>query len=226
MNYCFNMQLVDGNPVIEHNGKHFLVDTGNPMTIANGEVKDFCGRDWHAVPSFMGADLAALSEMVGMQLDAMIGLDVMKNFIVTFDYNNGNVTFSTPDESVDGQSSVPVNVSGMTGVTTEIDINGQTGLCIFDTGARVSYLVGDIPENAVWVGRQSDYHPLAEHFETDVYEMQASIAGTPFTMRFGKLPQMLEMALGLARVRCIVGCDLLSQHRVIVDFTRRRMMLA
>lgn len=226
MNYQFNMQLIDGNPIIENNGKHFLVDTGNPSTIANGNIQDFCGQEWPAVSSFMGADLTSLSEMVGYQLDAMIGLDLMKHFIVTFDYANNKVTFSTIDEIFDNQNVTPMDISQLAGITTEIEINGQIEKCIIDTGARLSYLMGKQPENAVFVGHQSDYHPLASHFETDVYEMQASIAGKPFTMRFGKLPQILKMALGLARVKVIIGCDLLSQYRVIIDFPHHKLMLA
>ena len=222
MKYQFNMQLIDGNPVIEHNSKHYLVDTGNPSTLANEAITDFCGLDWPAKRSFMGASLDSISEMVGSPLDGMIGLDIMSKFAVTFDYGNGTITFSS--EVDDNLEYTPINTNF--GVITEMQLDGHPHECIIDSGARLSYLMGSIPETAVLVGHKSDYHPLNGHFETDVYETTATLARQPFKMKFGKLPTMLEMALGLTRVKAIIGYDLLSQYQVTIDFLNNRMALS
>lgn len=221
MKHQFKMQLIDGNPVIEHNSRHFLVDTGNPTTLANESIKDFCGREWPAQRHFMGTSLDSISEMVGQIIDGMIGLDLMRNFVVTFDYSNGMITFG--DKADDGLEYVPISTDF--GVIAEMELEGQTKKCIIDSGARLSYLMGEVPENAVPSGRMSDYHPLNGHFETDVYEATATLAGHLFIMKFGQLPRMLEMALGLARVKAIVGHDLLSQYRVTLDFLHNKMAL-
>lgn len=225
MKYTFNMQLIDGNPVIQHNGKNYLVDTGNPVTIGNETIREFCGKDWPVRDNFMGASIDSISNMVDSKLDAIIGLDIMSKYIVAFDYNEGTVTFGTDDEVEDGLDYVPINSSVVTGVTTTMVIDGQPSKCILDSGARISYLMGELPQDAVLVGHETDYHPLAHQFETDVYEAQASVSGKTFRMHFGKLPTLLEMSLGLAKVKAVVGCDLLSQYKVVVDFPHNRLAL-
>lgn len=224
MKCIYKIELVDGNPVILHGEKRYLVDTGSPITFGNEDIVDFCGRNWSTKDSVMGCGINGIADMVGAPLDAIIGLDVMSNFVISFDYRNSVVIFS--DEAEDGLSYIPMSISQDSGVSVEIEIDGQKGKCIIDSGARLSYIIGNVPQNAKVVGHQTDYHPLARSFETDVYEAEAILGGCTFTMRFGKLPQMIEMVLSMMQARVVIGRDLLSQYRVVLDFPHSRMALA
>jgi len=93
----------------------------------------------------------------------------------------------------------------------------------FDSGAQISYYQGAIPPNAPSAGTLKDFFPLVGEFETETYMIPLELAGIRHTIRFGKLPGMMGMALQMAGVSGILGNEVM-RNRVTGYFPRRNQL--
>ena len=92
MKNIYTINNFDNHLIIEDNGKTLLIDTGSPFSIFGHPSLDFCGRQFPKGLTMISTD--AVSNLLGMHIDALVGNNILKHFKVVFDYANGKMLLS------------------------------------------------------------------------------------------------------------------------------------
>ena len=70
------LELADGHLIADAGGR-FLLDTGSPVSFSRTETVRWAGRDHQLATSALGLDAEELSNLVGTDLDGLIGGDLL-----------------------------------------------------------------------------------------------------------------------------------------------------
>ena len=200
MKRTYNINLVDGHLLISDNGNTILVDTGSPITVHSKTNLSFMDRDFKVHTSIMGNGISDLSSLVGISFTTLLGMDILSQYRVVFDYKNQQITFQTEEEpGLEGTSYPLIDVMGSKAI--RMNMKGQ-------------------PENLEPVGEKEDFHPIAGRYTTRIYELEAEIDDKKFTGTYGNLPAMMRMSLKLGGLDGIIGYDFFQSFRVMLDFKK------
>lgn len=110
---------------------------------------------------FLVLPLAGLAEVEGMEVDGIVGFEVLKRFIARVEYAEGRLTFFLPDffQEPRGATVVPFTFNGQTPQVAGA-VDGVKGLFTIDTGSRAS-LTLNAPFTAEH-GLKAKYAPKVE----------------------------------------------------------------
>ena len=114
MKKTFTINNFDKHLIIEDNGKTYLIDTGSPYSIFEGDSLEFLGQTCHKnnlmalAARVMPTDI---SNLLGMHVDALVGNDILKRFAICFDYGKGEITFSDEGLTLPDAVAIPINTS-------------------------------------------------------------------------------------------------------------------
>jgi hypothetical protein len=88
---------------------------------------------------FLVLPLAGLAEVEGVEVDGIVGFEVLKRFVARVEYAQGRLTFLLPDsfQEPKGATAVPFTFDGQT-PQVEGAVDGVKGLFTIDTGSRAS----------------------------------------------------------------------------------------
>ena len=187
-----------------------LIDTGSPSSISSRPF-DF-GGDRHTAPDqLMGVTTKELSELAGIEIDILIGCDVLSAYKIRIRWEDHciDVGDDTPDgvtvDRMDSMMGCPV---------FPLRIGKRDTKAIFDTGAHLSYispaLIAGIPQS----GEKEDFHPINGHFTAPTYNVETALCGKNFSMVYGTLPGMLgmstDMAMSMSGSSAVIGTQLLE----------------
>lgn len=165
----------------------------------------------------MGNSISDLSSLAGIPFTTLLGMDILSQYRVVFDYKNQQITFLTEEEpGLEGTSYPLIDVMGSKAV--RMNINGQPLTMVIDTGAPLSYVDTAVTENLESVGEKEDFHPIAGRYTTRIYKLEAEIDDKKFTGMYGNLPTMMGMSLRLGGLDGVVGYDFFQSFRVMLDF--------
>ena len=99
----------------------------------------------------------------------------------------------------------------------ELEINGNPHKFFLDTGASVSYIKEDLVAGKVSIGKKEDFYPIFGTFETESYEVKASLGGMEFNSEMCVLPKMLKVLL-MDGIDGILGADDLENFTAYMGF--------
>ena len=216
MKRTYNINLVEGHLLISDNGNTILVDTGSPITVHSETNLNFLNRDFRVHTSIMGNGISDLSNLAGISFTTLLGMDILSQYRVVFDYKNQRITFLTEDEPrLEGTSDPLIDVMGSKAL--RINMNGQPLTMVIDTGAPLSYVDTAVTENLDPVGEKEDFHPIAGRYTTRIYKLEAEIDDKKFTGTYGNLPSMMGMSLKLGGIDGVVGYDFFQSFKVMLD---------
>ena len=219
MKRTYNINLVEGHLLISDNGNTILVDTGSPITVHSKTNLSFMDRDFKVHTSIMGNRISDLSSLVGISFTTLLGMDILSQYRVVFDYKNQQITFQTEEEpGLEGTSYPLIDVMGSKAI--RMNMKGQPLTMVLDTGAPLSYVDAAVTENLEPVGEKEDFHPIAGRYTTRIYELEAEIDDKKFTGTYGNLPAMMRMSLKLGGLDGIIGYDFFQSFRVMLDFKK------
>lgn len=223
MRKTYTINKFDNHLIIEDNDHTMLVDTGSPFSIFDGAALDFCGRQFPKGLSMCSAD--AISNLLGMHVDALVGNDILKQFHVLIDYAGGTITLGDEAFEMPGAIELPFDMSfGVPKVN--MTLQGEERRFFLDTGAKISYVSSRMTQGLESVETASDFYMGFGNFDTPIYNMEASVAGQPFTVRIGNLPPVLEATLiGLSGTAGVIGYDFFNRFKVVLDYTNGKMLL-
>lgn len=224
MKKTYTINKFDNHLIIEDNGNTCLIDTGSPFSIFDGTSLDFCGRQFPKGLSMCSAD--AISNLLGMHVDALVGNDILKHFNVLIDYAEGTISFS--DESLNLSSAIELPFDMSFGVPkVNMTLQGEERRFFLDTGAKISYVSSQMTQGLESVETASDFYMGFGNFDTPIYNMEASVAGQSFNVRVGNLPPMLEGTLiGLSGTAGVIGYDFFNRFKVQLDYANHMLHLA
>lgn len=223
MKKTYTINNYDNHLIIEDNGKTFLIDTGSPFSIFDGTSLDFCGRQFPKGMTMVSIE--AVSDLLGMNIDALVGNDVLRQYAVLVDYNGGTITFSDEGISLPGGQAIALgNNFGIPKVTMQL--RGQEGTFFLDTGAKISYVKSSTLDGLTPDDHATDFYVGYGNFETPIYHVPTSIGSHEFTVQYGTLPRILELSLiGLAGTTGVVGYDFFNNFTVLLDYKNDTLWL-
>ena len=231
-NSTYRFDLVnDGNhPLVPLGGVRYFLDTGSPRTYRHprGPARvSILGRKLtlRSVPSAPGV-LEAGSDLLDFHFDVLLGMDLMSELAWRLDWSTrtAEAALHLADESNTTWVGMPPSLRMASSCPT-CRVNKGLEVALLDTGARLSYRVGDPPATARLVGRTYDFNPFLGMFVTPVWEDHLEVGGYLIPIRFGQVPEPAPALFEAMGAKWILGSDLLRAFRVTFDFPGRRLGL-
>lgn len=208
--------------LIEQEGVNLLIDTGSPKSMhEKGEII-IDGSSFHVSKQIGNIDSSYLSQKIGEDISGLIGMDILNNYEVWFDYKLGEL-FLFDDNSF---SSWPRGGSLMTIPLLELDVDGRKAKMILDSGAQYSYIGQSfIAKQSTPIATVTDFTPIIglESFDVSLFEMPISVfklnpqISETYKFAFGKMPLQLSMILERFNIDGIVGIDFFKMFRVVLS---------
>jgi Ca-activated chloride channel homolog len=210
----FRLHQPSGHLVIEVNGMMALVDTGSPVSVGRLPQINFLGRDYRLLPSFQQVvNMDFLSDKVGVQLDVLMGMDILRHFYFIIDCHRRLATFSLDALFWNGQHRIALKNLLMGVPTAQAQVNGSPLEMFVDIGSALSYVPERLTQGCRQVRTAKDFFPGASDFETPVFEVPFSLAGESMTLECGaNMPDILALGLRVAGVEGILGMDLARKY--------------
>ena len=187
-------ELIKKVPIVEIDGKRCLVDTGYPDAfLSEPGVQKYFG-----IPGLLFAGVQALKRYT------------------KFDYRNNEITTSDEPISLEGGTTVPLEVRP-NGWLVKMTVGGVEGMRYIDTGAAFSYV-----------------HNLSKEFPSAGIADECSFDGRPWTAPMRRVPcefagHPFEILCGdardnKARLDCcavppagVIGYDFFANFTLVVD---------
>ena len=200
----------------------WLFDTGAPQSFAEGEKLSILEKEFPIASSFMGLDANKVSEHAGVEMQGLLGADIINHFDYQIDVQNESNEIS--QDSIEmGQS--PLQIKEFMGIPIlTAEIGGAEYSMFFDSGAQYSYFQGDDLSSFPSLGKVSDFYPGVGPFETDTFSVPMKISSVDISTQCGKLPDLLAMTLSMADTSGIIGNELLLER--VVTYSPRRNLLS
>jgi hypothetical protein len=221
----FDINFVDKHLLINDGENTILVDTGSPVTIHTDRTLRFNGEAYTTTTDAMGNTIEKLQAMSGVQFTTLMGLDILSQYKVVFDYPNSKITFCTRDEQdFEGEEHSFKCLMGT--IVLPITLGDRSENMILDTGATLSYVDSAITRGMTPETTVTDFSPLVGgQFTTPVFELESNFCDRPFHCKYGNLPLIVENMIGIIGVRGVVGYDLLKSFKMMIDIRSGQLVL-
>jgi len=187
------MENVAGHLVFEKDGQNVLLDTGSHITFGRNENFEFMGRYRQIQPSFLEFSPDYLTKMIGVRIDTLLGMDVLKDLFFRINLHDRLIHFSEMPLPTSG---VRVPLETVMGVPfVRIMMNSSPQKVFVDSGAKIHFVRKHVVEGLEAIDTEMDWYPYIGEFETEVFEIPIELAGETHSMRCGVLPPLLDTAL-------------------------------
>jgi len=222
MAFEIRFEKIQNHIIADIEGAYALIDTGSPYSIGSRPLP-FAGHEYPVRPSASGADLKEISEQLVVNLEWLIGADVLGHHRIDIDWSTG--TLGRADTPQEADAVEPMMVFKGIPVITVILNDARTSM-FFDTGAKISYARKELVEHLDVTGHAEDFYPGFGRFKTPLRDVHAKISGQELTLKVGQLPQLLEANLLSYGVHGIVGNDIFETFsKVSIDYPARRFAI-
>lgn len=215
-NYEFLLEIIDGHPVIETDGNKILIDTGSPVTIHNNNLLYFLYENFNIMLNNSNVTINELSRLTNIQLTTLLGMDIISDYKVLFDYKNKKIIFNNKNDDSFQGTLIKIG-SFMKIPVIELKINNQSLKFFLDSGAKHSYLLKNITKNYKSVGKIDDFYPEIGEFSSDSYKIDTEFDNNIFSVIYGVLPKELEPLLKTAEVSGVIGSDFFCNFITEID---------
>ncbi len=209
----FKIRFIQNHLVFDYAGDAIFIDTGSPITISRRSGFVFLGKHYKVKedPSF----LDELSYFVGGHITTLMGMDIIGEYNVLFDYANERVTFSKDVIPFYGATEIR-NLSPNAIPASEFLIGDRRLRLFIDTGAIISYIREDVTRNFQNCGYENDFYPGLGAFQTPCYEIDTRILGYNFKVKYGILPDVLGNRIYNLGVDGVIGYDFFRNFKVLI----------
>lgn len=218
----FELKFLQKHLFLSLENQLWLFDTGAPQSFGEGEKLAILGKEFPIASSFMGLDANKVSEHAGVEMQGLLGADIINHFDYRIDVLNESVEIS--EDSIEmGQS--PLQINEFMGIPIlAAEIGGAEYSMFFDSGAQYSYFQGDELSSFPPLGKVADFYPGVGPFETDTFSVPITIGSVDISTQCGKLPDLLAMTLSMADTSGIIGNELLLDR--VVTYSPKRNLIS
>ncbi|CAF2101754.1 unnamed protein product [Rotaria magnacalcarata] len=220
----FDVKILDGHIVVHINNFEYIVDTGSTVSFGRATTIFINGQSFPIRDGGLhGLTADSISRISRLQVDGLIGMNILANFDIKFTRNQ--ITFSNSPLFPTGKAiTVPI-VDAVLGIPIIIlSIAHKDRRIFFDTGAKLSYLSDDLLVGNS-IGEVDDFHPSIGDFKTKVYKIDVTINGKVESLTFGSLPSSIRYLLQLGRTEGVIGTELLNKYYVILSNLSKTLIL-
>ena len=198
-----------------------LIDTGSPVSYGGGRRLEI-GDSPSEPPVGPVALLHEISREVGVEVEWLIGNDILGTWVVMLDWPGREIHFQRAANEAVGTT---IRVDLRLGIPQlDISVEGRTVRAVLDSGAQLSYADREVATRHSPVGVVEDFYPVLGRFETRVYRFAVTVQGREIDAQWGILPDRLRHLLPLAGARWILGVDFFKDRRIVLDFARGRVV--
>lgn len=215
----FNIEIFKGVPFIRENDDVILIDTGATNTISSQNEYEFLGESYNVLTNYMGIDMQQLRNMLGKDITSVLGADILSKYVIMFDYQKNSVEFHDTPINID-EKNIPMELF-MNVPVIELFIDNERLRMFIDTGANLSYLTEEYLTGYESIGEFDDFLPGFGNFSTSVYEIITKMNNSIFNVRYGVLPELLQMTLMMANVQGVIGNELFQNFKILIDYPNR-----
>ncbi len=203
----------------------WILDTGAPLSFGNRSSIVIADKEFDIPFDYMGITAKSISDQLGFEIDGLLGGDLFKELDWSADIDRGIIEFSTGLLlRMDGEEiNIKRDVAGVPVVS--VVVGGESIDMIWDTGAKVSYLEGDLLSRFPSRGIIKDFYPFMGYFDVETYLVDVKLGSIGLKLQCGALPEFLENALILSGARGILGNEIFNGKIVAYSFRRRKISL-
>ena len=205
------------------NKKRALLDTGAPTTFGHGDEVKICGNSHLVHDNYIGRTAGELTRTVGIEVDFLLGTDILASYFITLDLENNTITFDVAHLADTAGEVIPTrDVAGIPII--ELEVGGTVVPLFFDTGASISYIDRSISRGHRDCGVVEDFYPELGYFDTQIYSIPYRFGRYEFDEKFGNLPDELEWLMEMGGgVSGVLGNSLCHQGIVELDIRSGKM---
>ena len=221
---AYRIDIFDNHIVVIEKEKRFLIDTGSPISISDEAYIEAFNKSYKSRKTYHGANINEISNLVGCSLNALIGMDILANYVFQVDFDNN--LFSLWD-------SLPVDIkkkedyidADFTGIPTiDVFINEKDPITSWiDTGAKISYINRNYVKYLEPSENQKDFFPSYGEFEAPIYNIPLPFNGAVIPFKFGVLPEALEGAMLSGSTSAIIGADIFYNFTLTFHFSKKKI---
>ena len=215
------IEFRNGHLFAEFPAGRWLIDTGAPSSFGEPESISIEGDVFRVADNYLGLTAAELSRHVGVDCVGLIGTDILNNYDQLIDIPGGLITTTTDELPSFGSSLELSQYQGIPIIT--VQIAGVNRRMYFDTGAKISYYQDDDIEQFPQAGELTDFYPGFGEFQTVTYQVQMSLGNKDFTIRCGRLPDLLGAMLAMGGTSGIIGNQIM-EDKIVGYFPRRKTL--
>src|SRR5512144_3385455 len=206
------LEMPGGHLILHHDGDTLLLTTGSPVSMGRRSTYRFLDRELPVLRRYQGMTMEQWSESVGVNVDALLGCDVLGRHAVTIDPEAGEVVF---DEDPPRPSSGVAPLGTVAGMpVVEVGLAGRKLRALLHTGATLSCFREVDTRTQRCVGVARDCYPGVGEFTTVLRQVTLVFGDLPVSLECGLLPSAVEQALRPVDVHGIVGTNLLQAFTV------------
>jgi len=207
---------------VEIEGALWVYDTGADSSFGNRST-GLLGPKEDITDLYAGQFSAAdISGFLGETVAGIIGADIINRYDHIIDLKTSRLIVSDGDLTSEGFVQPLEFFMGVP--MLKANIGGAAHSLFFDTGAQISYFQGTAPVDAVDAEDLEDFFPMVGAFRTQTKHINVGLNGLSHTLRCGKLPGMMGMALSMANVSGILGNEVM-RGRVTAFYPRRQQLV-
>jgi len=187
------------------NGVRALIDTGSPVTF--GDVKSFEWDGETVIPNknnLWGVTIDSIREMAGVDFDVLVGTDILKRKPFQIDSLRGEFVIG----DLNGVAKHPTLITSHGSPVTELEINGEPGVALIDTGAVKSFFRAT-PAWGLSEGEHEDFYPTLGKFKAPVWKVPVTVFGETLPLDIVEPPVVLMNMLAMLETSGILGMDIL-----------------
>ncbi|ROL60270.1 hypothetical protein D9V86_09595 [Bacteroidetes/Chlorobi group bacterium ChocPot_Mid] len=217
----YQLELIDGHPIIKEDENIILIDTGSPISIHNLNQLNFNSELFETSSNYMGLTIEIISDLLGFKITTLLGADILSKYNILFDYKDKLIAFSKDDIAFTGNE---IKISSFMGIPIiDLSISEQNVKLFLDTGAKLSYLSQALTENLISIGTEEDFYPGVGKFKTECYEIITNLGMESFNVKYGNLPLLLQMTLLISGTNAIIGSDFFNNFKIMLDTNNKRL---
>jgi hypothetical protein len=218
-----SLEIQKGHMFVQVGGDKLLLDTGGPMSFCTSESILLAGQQFSVESSYMGLTPDALSQFIDVPTAGLLGSDILNAFDIIIDALKGKILATKDELHFDGN---PIPLDEFMGIPIlSTRINDTEFRMFFDTGAQISYLQDEMLSSFPNADEMTDFYPGIGQFKTNTHNIDSIVGESAFTIRCGRLPDLLGMALMMAETQGILGNQILFDLRVGYFPRRKELVL-
>lgn len=200
-----------------------IIDTGSPSSMSPVPF-DFLNQRHCPPTNIMGITPEKMTELAGIQIDLLIGCDILSQHTIRFRWRDG--LLDVGDDIPDGPISAELET--LMGIPVfPLTIRGRPTKAFFDTGAHLSYIDPELVERESPTGQQNDFYPFVGQFTAPTYRITTALDHESLEIEYGTLPDSLQTMLGMAMEEsdssAVIGTQLLETFDCTISWTRNRI---
>lgn len=218
----FPYEIEKGNLIISVDGLRAVIHTGTPDSMCTCGSLTLDGREYPTRHQTLRMTPAALSRELGIEVDAMIGADILSRMDYRINPFRRDI-FMSHDEIHPYGYAAHFNLFRSLPVVS-IWIDSRETTVLFNTGSQLTYLLPEIATQYPQVGTCRAYYPGLGWHETSLHRILIWMSGNDVELDVGLPPPSLVSTLQAAHALGVVGSDIFRGPGVFLASRRREVI--